>query len=212
MKFVSRLARATLITALAATAGLALAQTAPSSVSPARKELVAKALQLQQAGIESVGNLIANQTANSVLQAAGQALGRVPADKREALVPELQAEVRKFHDEAAPMLRSLAVKLAPTTLGAALEEKFSEDELKTLVAWLESPVSRKYQQVSGEQQQALAQKVVAEARAQMEPKLKALEQSLGAKLSAAGAPAGAASGARPAAPAAKASGAATTKK
>lgn len=199
MTFASRLARAALITLLAGGAGLALAQTAPSSTSPAKKELVQKALQLQQSGIEGIGSVIANQTANQVLQAAGQAMGRVPADKREALVPELQAEVRKFHDDAAPLLRGLAVKLAPATIGAALEEKFTEDELKALIAWLESPVSRKYQQVSGELQQALAQKVVAESRGQMEGKLKALQQALGAKLNAAIGPTDGASGAKPAA-------------
>lgn len=198
MTIASRLARAALITTLAGAAGLALAQTAPSSVSPAKKELVQKALQLQQAGIEGIGNVIANQTANQVLQAAGQAMARVPADKREAVGAELQAEVRKFHEEAAPLLRGLAVKLAPATLGAQLEEKFSEDELKALVAWLESPVSRKFQQFSGEIQQAMAQKVVAESRSQMEPKLKALEQSMGAKLNAA-------IGSKPAAAAPKAS-------
>jgi uncharacterized protein len=111
----------------------------------------------------------------------------VAADKREALAAELQAEVRKFFDEAAPLLRERAVKLAPSTIGAALEEKFSEDELKSLIAWLESPVSRKYQQLGSEVQQGLMQKVVAESRPQVEPKLKALDQALTAKLAAAGA-------------------------
>lgn len=201
MNLSSRLARAALITVLAGAAGLSAAQgTAPS----AKKDLVQKVLTLQQAGIESVGVGIANQTANQVLQVAGQAMGRVPADKREALGAELQAEVRKFFDDVAPMLRASAVKNAPSTIGAALEEKFSEDELKVLIGWLESPVSRKYQQMSTELQQSLGQKLVAETRPQIEPKLKALEQVMGAKLAAAVGAAPGASG--PRAPAPKASG------
>lgn len=197
MNLSSRLARAALISVLAGAAGLSAAQgTAPS----AKKDLVQKVLTLQQAGIESVGVGIANQTASQVLQVAGQAMARVPADKREALGAELQAEVRKFFDDVAPLLRAAAVKNAPLTIGAALEEKFSEDELKVLIGWLESPVSRKYQQMSPELQQGLGQKLVAETRAQIEPKLKALEQVMAAKLGAATGAASSASGPRPAAP------------
>lgn len=201
MTLISRLARAALITTLAGAAGLSGAQgTAPS----AKQDLVAKVLQLQRPGIESVGVGLANQTANQVLQVAGQAMARVPADKREAVGAELQAEVRKFFDDVSPLLRASAVKLAPSTLGVAMEEKFSEDELKVLVAWFESPVSRKYQQMAGELQQSLGQKLVADTRPQIEPKLKALEQVMATKLAAAVGAAPGASGPRSAAPKASA--------
>jgi hypothetical protein len=173
---------------------------AQATASPAKKELVQKVLTLQQPAIESLGTALATQTANQILQAAGQALAGVPADKREALAAELQAEARKFFEEIAPILRSGAVKSAPTSIGSALEEKLSEEELKTLVAWLESPVSKKFQQMSNELQQGLGAKLVNDTRAQIDPKLKALETVMRNKLSAAGAPVGAASGnAKPAA-------------
>ena len=91
--------------------------------------------------------------------------------------------------EVAPILSASAVKWAPSTLGTTLEEKFTEDELKVLIAWLESPVSRKYQQITPEAQQALTQKVVTETRSQIEPKLKALEQAMMGRLKTASAPA-----------------------
>lgn len=188
MTLTSRLARAALITSLAGAASLCVAQGTPAAsatASPAKKAQVQKVLQLQQSGIENIGNMLANQTANQVMQVAGQALSRLPADKRESVAAELQADVRKFHEEIAPMLRASAVKLAPSILGSALEEKFSEDELKVLIAWLESPVNRKYAQLAAESQQALGQKLVAESRPQIDPKLKALEQQMGARLSAA---------------------------
>jgi uncharacterized protein len=191
MTFFTRLACTALLSTVAAAA------MAQGAVSPAKKELVQKVLTLQQAGIEGIGNALANQTANQVLQVAGQAVARVPAEKREALAAE-------FFDDIAPVLRASAVKTAPTTIGTALEEKFSEDELKVLVTWLESPVSKKYQQMSGELQQSLGQKLVADTRPQIEPKLKALEGVLGSKLqAAAGESGGAAPGpaaARPAGP------------
>jgi hypothetical protein len=191
MTLTIRLARAALITTLAAAAGLCGAQ---ATSSPAKQALVQKALQLQQPGIEGIGNALANQTASQVMQVTGQALSRLPPEKREAVAGELQTEVRKFYDEIAPVLRAAAVKMAPSTIGTALDEKFSEDELKVLVAWLESPVNRKYQQFAGETQQALGQKLVADTRTQIEPRLKALEQVIGTKLSAAAGTSGAAAG------------------
>lgn len=150
-----------------------------------KKELIAKVLQLQQGGVEMLANTVATNTANQIMGAAVRQFGRVPADKREALAKDMQADVRKFLDELAPQLRQAAVKLAPGSLGAAYEEKLSEDELKTIVAWLESPVSKKFQQIGVEQQQAMTQKIVAETKAQVEPKIKALEKVLMSKIDAA---------------------------
>jgi hypothetical protein len=185
MNLTFRLARAALITTLAGAAGLCAAQGAAAPVSPAKQALVQKALQLQQPGIEGMGNALANQTAQQVMQVAGQALNRLPPESRQAVGTELQADVRKFYDEISPMLRASAIKLAPSTIGAALEEKLTEDELKVLIAWLESPVSRKFGQVAPEGTQVLSQKLADEMRGQVEPKLKALEQSMSAKFNAA---------------------------
>ncbi len=169
------------LAATLATTSAALAQTS-GTPTPAKKELVQKALQLQSGGIESIGTQLAGQTAQQVLGAVGQALGRVPAEKRELMATEIQADVKKFYDDISPTLRTNALKLGPSTFGSAMEDKLSEDELKTLVAWLESPVSRKYQQLTIEVQQALAQKLVADSRPTIDPKLKALEQTISRRL------------------------------
>ncbi len=155
-----------------------------------KKELVAKLLQLQQGGIENIGRVLAGQTSQRALQAAGQAIPRLAADKREAASKDVQADVKKFYDEVEPLLRKRAIELAPATLSAVYEERFSEDELKTVIAWLESPVSKKFQQVDSEMGNTLAQKVVAETRPTIEPKLKALEGSLAKRLGITAAPAG----------------------
>jgi len=147
-----------------------------------KKELVAKLVQAQQGGIENVGRALANQTSQRALQAAGQALPRVAADKREAVAKEIQADVKKFYDEIEPVLRKRATEVGPATLTPIYEERFTEDELKTVIAWLESPVSKKFQQVDNEMGNALAQKVVADTRPAIEPKLKALEATLAKRL------------------------------
>ena len=161
---------------------LALSLVAAPAQAQSKKELVAKVVQLQQGGVDALARQLAGQTAGNMLQLAGQAMAQVPADKRDAVGKDVQAEVKKFHDDIEPMLRDKAAKLAPATLGPVLDEKFSEDELKQVIAWLESPAAKKYQQVSPELEAALAQKLVADTRPLIEPKLKALQQSLQKKL------------------------------
>jgi uncharacterized protein len=147
-----------------------------------KKELIAKLLALQQPGIESIGRSIAGRTAQQVMGAAGQALQQVPQDKREAVAKELQADIKKFHDDIEPMLRKKAADAAPALLGARYEEKYSEDELKQIIAWIESPVSKKFVESEGELAQSLAQKIIADTKPSIEPKMKALETTLAKRL------------------------------
>lgn len=150
---------------------------------PAKKALVARILKVQQPGIEGLGRAMAERPAVAWLERAGSALPeRVAADKREAVGKEIQADVKKYLDEVAPLVASRAVKLAPTTIGPFLEEKFTEDELKQIASFLESPAISKYQQLSGEMQKVLAEKVLADTRGVVDPKVVALEQSLSKRL------------------------------
>ena len=149
----------------------------------AKKELVAKVLLLQQPAIEQAAQALAERPALQMLQQASMALqSRVPADKREAIAKEIQTDAKKYADEAVPLVRERAVKLAPSTVGALLEEKFSEDELKQLIAIIESPVNRKFLQLGGEMQNVLIDKLVAETQGVIEPKVKALDQAIAARL------------------------------
>jgi hypothetical protein len=175
----------TLFTALALSAGAAWSQAAApgAASSPAKKELVAKLLKLQQPGIESLAYNLAEQPAAQLLNQAGLALQtRVAPEKREALAKEIGADVKKYADESVPLVRERAIRLAPGTVGRLLEDKFTEDELRQVVAMLESPVYAKYMQLSDEMQNALLEKLVADTRPTIEPKIKALEASIGKRL------------------------------
>jgi hypothetical protein len=147
--------------------------------SPAKKALVDKVLKLQQGDIEALSRNLTQEPAARMLQEANRVLQtQVPQEQREVTGKTIEAAARKYVDEAVPLVRDKAIKLAPSTLGAALEEKFTEDELKVFVNWLESPVYRKYQQVAPEIQRNFVQKLVAEARPSIDPKLKTLEESV----------------------------------
>ena len=147
--------------------------------SQAKKDLVARVLVLQQGAIEQTGQSLAERPALQLMQQAGLALQtRVAPDKREAVAKLIQDELKKYVDDAGPLVRQQAVKLAPTTIGNLLEEKFTEDELRQLITIMESPVNRKYSQMGGEFQKALGEKLVAQTRSAIEPKVRVLEQAM----------------------------------
>ena len=173
------------------------------AVADTKKDLAARVVALQASDYEGLGRGVAAQTAQQVLSAAGQALQQIPADKREAVGKDIQAEVKKFHDGIAPMLADSARKIGPTVAQPLLEEKFSEDELKAVIAFLESPASKKYRELGSQLPPAISDKLVADTRAAVEPKIKALEGVLQAKLKAA-LPAAPATTPAPAAPSGKA--------
>ncbi len=185
--------------ALLASVTLAHAQSAsaPAPASAAKKELVQKVLLLQQPSIENMARNLVEQPAGQMMQAAGRALQQqVPAEKRESVGKGIESDVKKYVEESYPAVRERAVKIAPTTIGAVLEEKFTEDELKQLIAWLESSVNKKYLQLGPEMQNGFLQKLVAEVRPLLDPKLQVLETRVRAAL---GVPAGPAASAAPAA-------------
>lgn len=181
----------------------AQAQAPASPAGPAKKDLVARILKQQQAGIENIARSLVEQPAIELMGNAASALpSRVARDKQEAVAKEIQADVQKYLAEAVPLAQARAVRIAPASVGALLEEKFSEEELKQLVAIVESPVYTRFQRMGDDMQKALADKLVAETRGTIEPKVRALEQSVAKRLGVplngtAGAPQGAASRAKP---------------
>ncbi len=194
MKLIPWLARAAAFTTLAGAASLSGAQTTAAVASPAKKELAQKVIALQQSGFEGLARTLAQQSVAQIGQQADAFLQtRIAPEQREALVKDVQAEFVKYVDDVGPLLRDRVLKLAPGIVSPVLEEKFSEDELKQVIAALESPGFRKYMQITPELQRAMGQKLVTETQAQVEPKLKALEQAIGKKLNAATAAAPAAS-------------------
>ena len=129
---------------------------------PAKKALVARILKIQQPGIDGMSQAMAERPALAVLDRAGEVLiSRIAPEKREALGKDIQSDVKKYLDEAVPLVRDRAAKLAPQTVGLLLEEKFSEEELKQLAAMLESPTYNKYQQLGSDMQKVLIDKLLA---------------------------------------------------
>jgi hypothetical protein len=149
---------------------------AASAQGTTKKELVQRVLQAQQSEIEVVSRSIVERPAARMMQEAGMAIQRqVPVEKREAIGKAIEAEVRKFIDESYPLVRERALRLAPTTIGAVLEEKMTEDELRQLVTWLESTTNKKFQQLGPDMRNSFIQKVLTESQPVVDPKIQTLD-------------------------------------
>jgi hypothetical protein len=161
----------------------ASAASAAAPSSPAKKELVQRVVRLQQPGIDGLARQLVEQPAAQMAQQAQMALQqKIAPDKREAVGRELQGDIKKYVDETTPVVRERVSKVVPPVLATMFDEKFTEDELKTLAAWLESPVSHKFQQALGEVQRSVLEKVAPEVSPLIEPKAKALQQSMISRL------------------------------
>lgn len=167
---------------LAVFAAQAQTSAVPAS-SPAKKELVARILKVQQPSIEALARGLVERPAMEIMNGGMQVIAaRVPKEKQEATAKEVQSDAQKFVDETAPIVQKRAVAVAPTTIGAVLEEKFTEDELRQIAAALENPALVKYQATIPAMQQALGEKLVGDTRPQIEPKVRALEEQVGKRV------------------------------
>jgi hypothetical protein len=156
---------------------------AQAQSTPAKKEIVARILKVQQPGMEGLARNLVEQPAAEMLDRAGAALPqRVAPEKREAVAKDIQNDVKKFVDETVPVVRDRVVKIAPSTIGAMMEEKFTEAELKEIAAMMESPTFAKFQAMGGELQRTLVEKLVADTKPQVEPKLRGLEETIAKRL------------------------------
>jgi len=166
-----------LLTVALAGSSLAMAQD--------KAALVKQFIDLQRAGVESLARGLVEQSSAPIAQAGSQYLQtQVPAEKREAAAKAADAELKKYFDEAYPIVRDKAVELAPSTLGPIMEQNFSEEELRQLLAWISSPLSKKYQELNPKLQTALTEKLVAETRASIEPKMVTLDSNVAKALGA----------------------------
>lgn len=157
---------------------------AMAQASDAKARLVERILTLWHP--EDVVIVMVQRPAADALQQARIALqGRVTAERRDATLKGMAVDVQKYIDEATPIARDSARKQVATTIAPMLMQQFSEDELKQLVALLESPVKKKFEQMMPQLERSLGEKVAAESRPIIDPKLRELTQAVGLKLRAA---------------------------
>lgn len=144
-----------------------------------KQDLIKRLPSLQKAELDALAADLAQNPARQIGGQAQQLLMQiVPPEKREATAKQISAELNKFVETATPGVKASANKVALGAVAPVMEGKFTEDELKQLVTMLESPVIKKYQELLPEMNQALLEKISADARTQFDPKAQALQDSV----------------------------------
>ena len=160
---------------------------AASSIAMAQDKaaLVKQLLDVQRPAVEGMARILVNDSVAPIIQAGGEYLQtKVAPEKRETLGKAAEAEIQKYVSEAFPIVRDKAVQLAPTTVGPLLEQNFNEDELRQLISWLSSPLNKKFSDLNPQLGSALTQKLVADVRPTIDPKLQSLNVAVAKALGA----------------------------
>lgn len=167
-------------TQLALATALSTTLLAMPAMAQSKKELVQKLLVTQQPLIDNAAQNLAEQPARQLVNTAKQVLAQaIPPEKREATAKQVDAEIKKYLDSAVPLFKASANKLSASNVGPALEEKFTDDELKQLLTILESPVLKKYQSALPDLiGSTFLEKVLLDVRPQLDPKLQAVQNNL----------------------------------
>jgi hypothetical protein len=106
-------------------------------------------------------------------------------EKIDKTMKDIETDVKKYVDTATPVAMAAAKKDSAPALSPLLAQNFSNDELKQLLAILESPLRAKLEQLGPQLERALGEKVVADVGPEINKNLQAMTQSVGTKLRAA---------------------------
>ncbi len=178
----SRAVLGSLIFASVVCSSIGSAQAQP--VSAEKQKLIDKILTLWHP--EEVPVMMVQRRATEAMNQSRIALqGKVTAEKRDATLRDIATDVQKYVDDVTPIAKDSARRQIPSTVVPMLAQNFSDDELKQIVALLESPIKKKFEQFIPQAEKALGTKVAEETHVAVEDKGKSMTQSVGLKLRAA---------------------------
>ena len=143
----------------------------------AKKALATKLAQMQA---KSDGASMANQlTADAVqlpLATWSQRLDEsVPPARQKDVRDKLDVELKKFADNTHKTIETQVNKAAESALVPLFMDKLSEDEMKTVITYMESPAAVKFQSLSADAGNAWAQKVIDATRPTVEANVKSFD-------------------------------------
>ncbi len=128
----------------------AQAQSTPATPSPAasdaKRELATKLVALQRG--PEMERMIFQLTSSAVqpeIAKWGPKLENMPKAAQEKAREQLNTELKALGDNARKVITAQMDKSSQTTLVPAYLERFSEDEMKQLLAMFEAPAFKKYQ-------------------------------------------------------------------
>ena len=166
----------------------ACAASTGANAQDAKKALATKLAQMQA---KTDGAAMANQlTADAVqlpLSTWSQRLDEsVPPARQKDVRDKLDVELKKFADNTHKAIDAQVSKAAEAALVPVFMDKLSEDEMKTIIAYMESPASAKLQALGADATDAWAKRIIEATRSQVEAGAKTFESAANRIVGAAG--------------------------
>ena len=166
-----------LITTLAI-AGLACTAAVHAQTDP-KTELAKKVVALQQGPeLDRLVNQLAGSTAQDLIVKWGPQLeANVPKAKQQKASEDLNAELKKYADDAGKLIGKQVSKVSTESLVPAYAERFTLEELQQIAAFFESPAIKKYQAAAPELGNVFVQKLVEASRTDVVARIKQFDEA-----------------------------------
>ena len=164
---------------LLGTAALAQAQASPDAD---KQKLIVQILALWHP--ENSVIMAAQRPGADALEKARIALqqAQLPQAKFDAELKDMASDVQKYIDTVTPLAANSAKKNLSTTVEPLLAQNFSVDELRQLLALLQSPVKAKFEKLMPQADKAIGLKVQQEAGPEINKHIQEMTKAVGTKL------------------------------
>lgn len=107
---------------------------------------------------------------------------QLPQAKFDAEMKDITTDVQKYIDTVTPLAADSAKRNLPATVVPLLAQNFSVDELKQLLALLQSPVKAKFEKLIPQADKAIGLKVQQEAGPEINRHVQEMTKAVGTKL------------------------------
>ena len=148
----------------------------PAASANAKLELAAKLVALQRGpDMERMVFQLTSSAVQPVIAKWAPELESMPKAKIEKAREQLNAELKTLGDTTRKLIDTQMAKSADSALLPAYLERFSEEEMKQLLAMFESPIYKKYQSLAPELGNLWVKDVVDNTRSAVEDSAKAFD-------------------------------------
>ena len=106
----------------------------------------------------------------------------VPQERKDKTMKDIGTDVQKYIDITMPVAIASAKKFTGPSVAPILAQNFSNDELRQLIALLESPIKDRFEKLVPQMENAVGQKVQSDIAPQVNKNIQAMTEAVGTKL------------------------------
>ena len=104
------------------------------------------------------------------------------SEKRDAALKDIEKYCQEFIEKLMPNILEKSKNLAQKIVVPLIDEKLTEEELRQLIAILESPTLAKFEKMRPEMQKTLGTKLGEEQGKEIRPQMEELQQRIGKRM------------------------------